>query len=209
MLYIFIRTCIRDDYISRLAYESIKCIYPNAYYMFLCENGEYKYSNIEEIVYREKCDNFGGQFGAKGLIKNLKFTNISPNDKDVIFIVDSDIVMFKDVLSLIDDDTHHAGVINSSRWGLKHISGQFQIVSGFLFKKLISMSIDDIDRNVKEMLNSGMDIADDTFISFISDKLSLKKQNVSTWVHQKFYEYSNNLDFMAVITDVRKRYSTL
>jgi hypothetical protein len=206
MLYVFIRTCVRDDYISRLAYESIKNIYPDASYMFLCETGRYVYSTVEPMIYREKCDNFGGQFGVKGLLKNLRSTNITPDDSDNIFIVDSDIVMFDDALSLIDQDTHHAGVLTNTIWDLKHISGQFQIISGFLFKKLISMNLGDIDKIVNEMVSSKIDVADDTFISFISDKLNLKKQYVNTWIHNKFYNYNGDINYSNIIVEIKNKH---
>jgi len=204
MLYIFIRTCKRDDYISRLAYESLKEIYPTAFYGFLAEDSKYKYLT-DNIFIRKKCDNFGGQFGAKGLIKSLKDTNISPNNEDLIFIVDADIVMFKDVIKLLNKDTHHAGVMSTGRSGLSHISGQFQIISGYYFAFLVNLTIDEINSNINEMLLYEMDIADDTFLSFMSDKLRLNKQHVSTWIHHKFYEFNDNTDYKEVIKIIKER----
>jgi hypothetical protein len=210
MLYVLIRTCVRDDYISVLAYYSLKKIYPDAKYIFLAEqptnaNTGYKFITQTDIKisFRPFCDNFGGQTGAKNLINSMKNLCLNVEETDYVFIVDSDIVVFGDFLSEIQNQDH-CGVMDS-RYSekIKHISGQFQITSGTLYKILINLTAEDIDRYVHEMIYKNISCADDTFISFISDKFNLRKKYVCNWVHRKFYEYTGNLDFENVIEEIK------
>lgn len=204
MLYILIRTCPRDDFIGRLAMESLKVFYPTATYLFLAEPGPYSYLT-GTIVYRTPCDNFGGQSGAKGLIDAMRQASIRPDPTDVVFLVDSDIVMRRDILSEVQD-VDHAGIYTTSRWGLGHVSGQFQIVSGAFYTQLVALTHADIDEIVKQMLERGMDIADDTVFSYVSDTNRLRKKHISDgWVHSKFYEFNGRTDYETVLEIVRNR----
>lgn len=206
MLYILIRICPRDDYIGRLAYESLKMYYPDATYGFLAERGDYKYIT-EKVYWREKCDNFGGQHGAKVLLQSMRDTHLNPKDSDVIFLVDSDIVMFTHLGDGIYD-VDHGGVYGIGRWGLGHVSGQFQILSGRFFNFLTSMEHLDFCRHIDEMLLKGIDIADDTVFSYISDKHGMRKRHIHGWVHYKFFEYNGRVDYNSVVQEISNRFNT-
>jgi hypothetical protein len=206
MLYILIRTCPRDDYIGRLAYESLMQFYPHATYVFLAEPGTYTYL-VGTVVYRTPCDNFGGQAGAKALMEGFRRTSISPDPTDVIFLVDSDIVMLRDVWPEVQD-VDHAGVYGITPKGLGHVSGQFQILSGAFFSHLKSVSQDTFHATLTEMLNRGLDIADDTMFSFISDSMGLRKRHIPDgWIHYKYFEHNGDTRYTDVIDTVRRNYS--
>ena len=206
MIYILIRTCVRDDYIGLLAYQSMKKIYPDAKYVFLAEKPtvdkyyNYTFKAAAQVSFRPLCDNFGGQYGVHNIMSSMKKLHLNVNNDDYVFLVDSDIVVFTSVLHQITE-YDHCGVINEEYPDkLLHVSGQFQIMSGKFFNILMSLTIEDIQKYIKEMLDDKrISIADDTFISYISDKFKLKKKHVCEWVHRKFYEYNGNLNFDNII----------
>lgn len=200
MLYIFIRTCPRDDWIGRLAYESLVRIYPEASYTFLAEKGKYQYLT-RDAVYRDPADNFGGHAGVRNLLWTLQRMNIPLQDDDLVFLSDADIVAWGSVLRELDG-IDHAGVLTTHRWGLCHISGQFQIVRGSFLKRLLALTNNEIDSTVHEMVAAGIDVADDTFISVMSDKWGLTKKHVCDWVHAKFYEFNGRTDYDTVLHEL-------
>jgi hypothetical protein len=208
MIYILIRTCVRDDYIGLLAYQSMKKIYPDAKYVFLAEQPtvdksyNYTFKAGVQVSFRPFCDNFGGQSGVHNILSSMKKLYLNVNDGDYVFLVDSDIVAFTSVLSQIQS-YDHCGVMderNSDK--ILHVSGQFQIMSGRFFNILMSFTIEDIHKYINEMLYGEISIADDTFISYISDKFKLKKKYVREWVHWKMYKYTGNLNFYEIIEDI-------
>lgn len=207
MLYIFIRTCPRDDTIGRIAYESLVRIYPDAAYTFLAEKGTYKYLT-GNVIYRDPADNFGGHAGVRNLLWTLQRTKLAFQDEDLIFLSDADIVAWGSVLDELGG-IDHAGVLSTDRWGLCHISGQFQILRGSFLKRLLALTNEEIDSIVHEMVAAGIDVADDTFISVMSDKWGLVKKNVCDWVHHKFYEYNDRTDYGVVLQALRSGSSGL
>ena len=198
MLYIYIRTCPRDDFIGRLAYESLIQIYPTASFAFLAEKGSYSHLT-GYVVIREKADNFGGQLGVRNLLNTLRSMNIVYQDNDLIFISDADIVAWNSVLHELDG-IDHAGVMNTERWGLGHISGQFQIVSGRFLNRLLQITDDQTQSVIDEMITLGVDVLDDTFISFMSDRWNLVKKHVVDWIHHKFYQFNGRTDYGAILS---------
>lgn len=203
MLYILIRTCPRDDFIGRLAYESLIRLYPDASFTFLAERGSYRHLT-GNVVLRDPADNFGGHAGVRNLIWTIQKMNVSFQDDDLIFLSDADIVAWNSVLdSLTGID--HAGVMTTHRWGLCHISGQFQILRGSFLKRLLRMSNTEIDSVVHEMVALGIDVADDTFISFMSDRWELVKKDVCDWIHYKFYEFNGRTDYDTVLQTLQSR----
>lgn len=194
MIHILIRTCLRDDYICRLAKESFVNFYPNAKYTYLIEDGNYIYSNDCKQIIRPKADNFGGQLGVKALMESFRLYGEIDN-KDVIIISDSDIIVENDFLKYFNHD--HAGTggyVNN----LFHISGQLQILSGYFFNILRNHTNEIVDYNYPELKN----VADDTYISLISDKLKLNKTLLTGWIHHKFYEYNGNTNYKQIIKKI-------
>lgn len=205
MLYVLIRTCPRDDYISKLAYISLKEVYADANYTFLAETGSYAHIHTvpASIMYRPTCDNFGGQSGVHNLLNAMKSIHLDVTDNDFVFLVDADIVFLKDVLpELIGID--HCG-FGGWTGTLNHISGQFQILSGRFYKKVCELNETETNQLINDMLQRKISIADDTFISYVSDRLSVAKKNVDGfWIHHKFYKYKENTDFHSVLKTIKE-----
>jgi hypothetical protein len=191
MNHVIIRTCKRDDYLAKLCYDSFIKSGIQAEYTFLADKKEYEYIKTVpvKIVYKDSIsDNYGGVRGVKALIDSLK--QFSFSDDDTIILSDSDIVVFENFLHLVKEYDHcgTGGEYNN----LMHISGQMQIFNGKTLKKLITLSDSEIDVIVKEMIDKKLNIADDTFNSYVTDKLSCKKMlinNNGIWIHYKAYEY--------------------
>lgn len=207
MLYIFIRTCPRDDTIGRIAYESLLRLYPDATIVFLAERGNYKHL-VRDVVFRDPADNFGGQVGVRNLLRTLQTLNIPLQDDDLIFLSDADIVAWESVLDKLSG-IDHAGVLTTHRWNICHISGQFQILRGSFLKRLLAMSDSDIELIVKEMVAKKIDVADDTFISLMSDRWGLVKKDVCAWTHEKFFEFNGRTDYDAILQTLRTRLSII
>lgn len=203
MLYIFIRTCPRDDSIGRIAYESLIRIYPDATFVFLAEKGPYKHL-VGDAVFRDHADNFGGHAGVRNLLWTMQRMNIPLQEDDLVFLSDADIVAWDSVLDKLDG-IDHAGVVTTHRWNLCHISGQFQILRGGFLKRLLALTNPEIDSIVHEMVAKGIDVADDTFISLMSDRWGLTKKDVCAWTHEKFYEFNGRTDYDAVLKILRNR----
>lgn len=205
MIHVIIRTCERDDYIARLCYESFVESGISANYSFLAEPG--KYTHIVEtgqpIKYKTPCENYTGQVGAHSIASEIKQYQVDSND--IVIISDSDIVILENFINdIINID--HAGVLNDSRWGLKHISGQLQIFKGSIFNRIASLDQDSVSEVINQMLIRQIDIADDTFMSFMTDSFnSIKIGLTGKWIHFKFYQYSNQTDFVNVINQIKKQ----
>ena len=203
MIYICIRTCSRDDSIGRIAYESLIRIYPDAKFVFLAERGTYKYL-VGDVVFRDPADNFGGHAGVRNLLWTLQGMNLPLQDDDLIFLSDADIVAWNPVLAELDG-IDHAGVMTTHRWNLCHISGQFQILRGSFLKRLLALTNPEIDSIVHEMVAKGIDVADDTFISVMSDRWGLVKKHVCAWAHEKFYQFNGRTDYDVILQTLRNR----
>lgn len=198
MIHVLIRTCERDDYISRLAKESFEDIYPDANITYLIEEGNYIYSNDCKQLIRPKADNFGGQLGVKALMESFRiYGNV--NDNDIIIVSDSDIIVKNNFLKYFNHD--HGGTggyVNN----LLHISGQMQILSSNFFNILKTHDNNIVDKYYPELTS----VADDTYISLISDKLKLKKILLDGWIHHKFYNYNGNINFKKIINEIKQIY---
>jgi hypothetical protein len=204
MNHCIIRTCPKDDFISRLCYESFKRFDFIDKYYFLCEDGKYWHiKDLEAIlIYRKEVANFGGQSGARVLFDCLK--QIDFNDKDNVFIVDSDVVLFENPMQYLTDYEHAGvgGIVD----GMVHVSGQVQIVKGYLASKFKYLSYDDISLIVEEMIVNNKSVNDDTVISYITDKMKCKKvllNEHNLWVHYKFYDMVKEFDYLSAIKKIQ------
>lgn len=188
---IIIRTCLRDDYLAKVCLESFKLQKIEAEYSFLAETGNYTYipQTQTNIIYRPKCDNYGGQFGVRGLLRSLK--NYSFLDDETIILSDSDIIVFDNFITHIDDSDHlGVGGIDPNN-GLFHISGQMQIFKGKILNKLVELTDNQVDEVVHEMVRKNISVADDTFNSYMTDKWNCKKSLIPLhkWLHFKAYGF--------------------
>ena len=67
------------------------------------------------------------------------------------------------------------------------------------------MTNEEIDTVVHEMVAKNIDVADDTFISLMSDRWGLVKKNVCDWTHEKFYEFNGRTDYDTILQTLRNR----
>jgi len=201
---IIIRTCPRDENIAKLCLYSFRKVGIVADYCFLADDGEYCDLKDIPVYYKPNSNNYGGQAGVKGLLNGLK--QIELYDDDVVILSDSDIIVYNNFLSQIEDCAHlGVGGVDPNN-GLFHISGQMQIFSGEIINRILSLSNDDIDDIVKHMCSNHINIADDTFNSYLTDLWNVKKKTIpNNWIHFKAYEY-NNMDFEETINLVKKRF---
>lgn len=199
--WILFRTFPKDDYLCRLALESFKRVGIEGNFIFLAEEGSYKYLTETggKFIFRNEYgghSNFGGQLGVRDLINSFKTIDIK--DEDVVYLSDSDIVLKEKLIPTSDlEGTGGFRIIN-------HVSGQLQMMKGKFFNHLKSLTNEDITSIVfDEMIPMGLNIADDTFNSYIAHKYNYTVQfHEGKWVHDKLYKYSGNMNFENVIKDV-------
>lgn len=201
MNHIIIRTCVKDDYLARLCYESFKLAGITGKFVFLADEGEYEYIKIDEvpIIYKQQTNNYGGYAGVVGLWQ-YGLNNLTFKDTDTVIVSDSDIIVYEDFTKLIDAE--HMGV-GGYYPGTKilHISGQLQIFNGKTANRLKTLSIDQIKNIVhKEMVVGRINVADDTFNSYMTDKWKCSKKLLPSrmWVHYKAYE-CDKMDYTEAI----------
>lgn len=209
MNHIIIRTCVKDDYLAKLCYESFKLVKIDGNYIFLADDGNYKHIidiNKTEIIYKKETNNYGGHAGVVGLLHN-GLNNLQFDDEDTVIISDSDIIVFDNFLKEVNVD--HCGVGGKdSLTGLFHLSGQMQIFKGHIANRLKNLTSEEIHHVVhKEMVPSNINVADDTFNSYMTDKWACTKKLLppNLWIHYKAYEF-NNTDYLKAIEEIRKRF---
>jgi hypothetical protein len=193
MILVIIRTCKKDDYLARLCYDSFKELGIKAKYIFLADNDNYKYINEtgEQIIYKDWCDNYGATRGVNGFVKSLKKINL---DFEHVIISDSDIVVLDDFINEIYGTDHFGTGGRDQLNNLLHISGQVQIFKGEIIKKISNLNDDQVQFYIDTMLQKNINIADDTFCSYLTDHWNCSKKiinNHKLWIHYKFYEYQN------------------
>ena len=241
MNYVIIRTCSRDDYIARLCYESFKLLEIEANYIFSAENNSESYTWIHEpkiqIDFRSPCNNFGGRTGAEGLIDLLSVYNF--NDDDRIILLDSDVVIFKNPFEMFPENIHHGGAGSQRGWNktnghyhdweitdkhkrsgevLNQISGQLQYYSGKFVNFITSLTREQ-KTVIGDELTKKIDLADDTFVSYISDKYKVNKivlpltdlgearqyAENRAWLHQKLWDYEGRTDWQELINEIKEQ----
>jgi len=221
MRYLIIRTCLRDDYLARLCYESFLLVEKSTTsIIFSCDEGERKdhkdlYKWIMEptrpvIQFRPFCDNYLGGSGVKNLVNNFRELNQIKDDDQVIFM-DSDVVLYEDPFVLFSGkDIAHAGLDGNSyftkndEFSLRHISGQLQYFSGKFMRKVANLPPDRVERHIQD-LNAKANVADDTFMSYLSSIWNENTAGVPLdhkyWKHHKFYEYEPRTDWKDIVNE--------
>lgn len=128
-------------------------------------------------------------------------------DTDNVIISDSDIIVFENFINEIDVDHCGVGGLDLSN-GLLHISGQMQILKGNIANRLKDLTGDEITHIVhKEMVVNRINVADDTFNSYMVDKWKCSKKilNSKYWTHYKAYE-CNGMDLDQAITLMKNKF---
>lgn len=208
MNHIIIRTCLRDDYIGRLCYESFNLAGIKGKYSFIADSGKYEHSVIKDvtIIFKEHTNNYGGYAGVVGLL-HYGLGKMEFDANDTVIISDSDIIVFDDFTKLINVDHCGVGAIDPAN-GLLHISGQLQIFNGKTINRLKALTISEIKDIVhKEMILRKINVADDTFNSYMTDKWKCAKSILppNYWVHHKAHECVD-MDYFDAIKKMKEKF---
>lgn len=203
MNYLIIRTFEKDDWLASLCINSWKKSGFNGEILIWSEDYKTKYLNDYKIIKRDNVDNFMGQIGVKSIIKSLHHIDVKDDDK--VIMCDADIVIKKNPLRG-KYDIKGVGAIHA---GYFHFNGECVIISGKFCNYVKSLNEKDIDviiwNEMIDKLNSV--ISDGHFFSYIAyrDKLE-KKYCKNNWVHNKFYEYNDRLDYDEIIEKIKIDY---
>lgn len=201
MNYILIRAYEKDDYITRLCYESWMRSGFNGKIIFYSEPYSTKWLKDlpnTEWIFREPCGNFGGEVGARNLIKGL--SSIRFNSNDWIASCDTDVVIKDNPFKYLQADTNFAGYGGNSQ-GFYHISGQLMMFRGDFIREIFKDTQEDIDRLVQEMITNGLNVADDILISYRLRKKARVQLFENKWVHYKFYNKEPRTDWDKLIKE--------
>lgn len=184
---VYIRSCERDDELAVLCHDSWRL---NGFTgdILHITNGDYpsKLSIQRHIVTGEIGSNYGGQQGAKAVVKLIQ-DYIDPTHGAII--CDADIIILSDFWKYLPCDDHmgRGGYVND----VLMLSGQMQILSPAFIAKINELTQGQVhDIVFGQMVPEGHHIADDSFLSFYSHKLGLEKKLITEqgrWLHEKFY----------------------
>lgn len=202
MNYILIRAYEKDDYITRLCYESWMRSGYQGKIIFYSEPYSTKWLKDlpnTEWMWREPCGNFGGQIGARNIIKGL--ASLRLNDNDWVVSCDTDVVIKENPFNYLQHETNFAG-FGGNVDGFYHISGQLMMFRGDFIKEIFGDTQEDIDRLVNEMIYKGLNVADDILISYRLRKKASVQLFEDKWIHQKFYELEPREDWETIIKEL-------
>ncbi len=211
MNYVFIRTFPKDDYITRLCYESFKAQGIAAKYIFFAEKGDYPLCEQTdgEFMFRKKVSNFGGQSGARTLLRGLKKMSKIMRPNDIIFVVDADVVLYGNPLEILKNHTdwQMSGIFSGDLTiRFVHISGQMIILTHEGVLQALKTYPCYMDPCVEKMISEGYGVADDNYVSYqIDDDKKVDMTEHKMWLHYKFYEYTGRLDFNNVLSEIRQK----
>lgn len=181
-----IRTFPADDYIAYLCYQSFKKVI-GCDFIFFAEHGEYKWLSKADgvFMFHDSFGNYGGQLGLNGCINEL--SKIKTDAYDYVILVDSDIIMVKNPLSVLSTiDFEFGGIMDFNNH--RHYSGQLLIFSEAVWRKVITYP--NYDWVMDNFLKDGTDIADDTCLSWVATG---EIQNIFSfpkdvyWRHEKLH----------------------
>lgn len=190
---VIIRTCERDDFLAFHCYNSFKKVGVDADYLFFAQHSYNGYKWItrtgEKIVERGYSDNFGGMIHALSYIQDLKSLDVSGYDR--IIISDSDIILHKNPLEVMDEYGFGIGGVQDAT-NKKHFSGQFQIYSAEVFERC--MGYREYESLSIKFISDGINVADDTLLSWIATDHAETLMNfdgTGCWSHEKLYHLEN------------------
>jgi hypothetical protein len=199
-----IRSCDRDDLRAKLCYVTMLKHFVADKYIFFHDVPEGKTQHncplISEIcgkfpqntsfILRSFSDNFGGELNIIQMLKDLTLLPTFEDASKIIFC-DSDIIMLKNPFEIMPSRFHYGGICNDNvHIGEKyrHFSGQFNIISGFLWKKYIAEGIEGYKERRRLLDKFSYSIADDSILSTFLWQNSVEPYNFvndSCWLHHK------------------------
>src|SRR3990167_11120066 len=176
MNHLFIKAYDKDDYIARLCYESWMLAGYEGEVIFYCQrkcphptyNLEYVPKWIagigRHIFHDNLVSNFGGTDGVNALLEGLRQIDFKVDD--YVITCDTDIVIKKNPLDLLSNDHDFAGTGDKLVGGFVHISGQLQIIKGWLLREILKDKKDNADQTANAMIKLGLGVCDDTYMSY-------------------------------------------
>jgi hypothetical protein len=150
-------------------------------------------------MFREPCGNFGGQVGARNLIKGL--ASLKFIDSDWIVSCDTDVVIKENPFNSLKPETNFAGH-GGNQQGFYHISGQLMMFKGYFIRNIFSYTQEDIDNMVQKMIEEGLNVADDILISYALKGKAVAQVIEDKWVHRKFYNLEPRTDWDNIIKEI-------
>ena len=188
---IIIRCYKKDEFAALKCYESMVRVGLNDKFYFHYDNelGQPTLINQTgvEIINREPCGNFGGLLFVKRMMDDLKKIP-KPNEEEFVIYSDADVEFNLNPFDFIDSTIDHAGYYGDAhvKEGIPHVSGQCNIIKGWLWNKYIAEGEEAIDRCFDILQGSEAGCADDTLFSIYSHINNAKQKsfyNTNCWVH--------------------------
>lgn len=186
-----IRSCDRDDLKARLCYETMKFHNVADRYIFFHEDGNNHplvAQTDEEIIYRGFSDNFGGSSHVRTMLDCMKCLPAFA-DEDIILYSDSDIIMDANPFEQLSGDWDHSGIYSTAFIGeIPHVSGQLNIIKGWLWNKYIAEGDAAIDRCIPILNENNYAHCDDTIFSVYAHLEKAKQVSLfqkGCWRHHK------------------------
>lgn len=203
MKILIIRTYPADDYSAHLCYLTAKKHKIADKIIFWCEHGDNMLveKTGEDRYYRQQSGNFGGLLYVKQMISDLKMLP-KFKDNDYIIFSDADIIFKDNPFKAVDESIDHSGIYGKSFVceNIPHVSGQLNIIKGWLWNRYIKGGeklLDELHKYMEEN-NSGAGCADDTLFSVFSHLEGAVKKSIAVekyWIHDKtnnLFEYNVN-----------------
>lgn len=182
-----IRSCSHDDHMAHLCYLTMKKNQVADRYIFFHDTGENGgesqpliESTGENVFIREWACNFGGMYHVKIMMRELQRLNLRVSDNDYVIFSDSDIIIHSNPFDSLPKDLDHAGRVGGELMpGVNHVSGQFNILKGWLWNKYINAGEAGLDTAWQKLLPYNREAcADDTMLSVFTHGLTKKVINI-------------------------------
>lgn len=192
MKILIIRSCDRDDLKARLCCETAKK-FKIADRIIFFEGNEHPEINKcgEEIIYREFCDNFGGASNVITMLSEIDKLLPKFDNNDTILFSDSDIIFLSNPFDILPIGTDHAGFYDVNyqiTHGVNHVSGQLNIIKGWLWNNYIEGCEHGISQCIRKLNEHNYAIADDTIFSvfsYLNDAKQFAFKTGEAWLHHK------------------------
>lgn len=199
MKILIIRSCDRDLLLAQLCYETaVKHNVADKYIFFHEVNAidlqpvfDWHFLNNPNfiVIKREYCDNFGGASNIITMLKEIKGKLPVFSDSDDIIFCDSDIIFLKNPFDFLPKECDHAGVYDVKIGGeINHVSGQLNIIKGWLWNLYISEGEFNFKESRKVLDKHNYSIADDSVFSVFAHENKAKQFSFNLnecWLHYK------------------------